>query len=123
MFEPNHAVLARFKARKPQTVDQFAEWVAEERKKDTDQHRLTQTNSDTRTTIRDNSKPSVKVGERPCQSLSSSCLAANGVLSLLNLACYLLNRQVERLARDFENEGGFTERLYKVRTAKQRGHR
>jgi hypothetical protein len=30
---------------------------------------------------------------------------------LLNLACYFLDRQVERLAQDFESEGGFTERL------------
>lgn len=63
---------------------------------------------------------SVPVGDRPCSSLTSACLAANGVLSLLNLACYLLDRQVERLALDFESEGGFTERLYRVRTANRR---
>jgi four helix bundle suffix protein len=43
-------------------------------------------------------------------------LAANGALSLLNLACYLLDRQVQRLAKDFEEHGGFTERLYRIRT-------
>jgi len=63
----------------------------------------------------------VFVGTRPC-SLSSPCLAANGALSLLNLACYFLDRQVERLAQDFEKEGGFTERLYRVRTAKRRNN-
>jgi four helix bundle suffix protein len=52
--------------------------------------------------------------------LSSSCLAANGALSLLNLACYLLERQVAQLADSFEKEGGFTERLYRVRTANRR---
>uniref|UniRef100_B3EPI3 Uncharacterized protein n=1 Tax=Chlorobium phaeobacteroides (strain BS1) TaxID=331678 RepID=B3EPI3_CHLPB len=60
--------------------------------------------------------PSVSAGEGPCPSLSAACLVANGALSLLNLACYLLDRQVERLATDFENEGGFTERLYRVRS-------
>lgn len=47
-------------------------------------------------------------------------LSANAALTLLTVACSLLDRQVERLAQDFENEGGFTERLYRVRTAKRR---
>lgn len=46
--------------------------------------------------------------------------SANVALVLLTVACSLLDRQVERLAQDFEEEGGFTERLYKVRTAKRR---
>lgn len=52
--------------------------------------------------------------------LSSQCLAANAALSLLNLANYLLDRQVTRLAENFETQGGFTERLYKTRTARRR---
>lgn len=47
-------------------------------------------------------------------------LSANAALVLLAVACSLLDRQVERLATDFENEGGFTERLYRVRTANRR---
>jgi len=47
-------------------------------------------------------------------------LSANAALVLLAVACSLLDRQVERLALDFENEGGFTERLYRVRTARRR---
>lgn len=47
-------------------------------------------------------------------------LSANAVLVLLAVACSLLDRQVERLAIDFESEGGFTERLYRVRTANRR---
>jgi len=66
---------------------------------------------------------SVTGGERPCAPLSSACLAANAALSLLNLACYLLDRQVARLAADFENDGGFIERLYRVRTAKRNRQR
>ena len=46
-------------------------------------------------------------------------LSANAALVLLAVACSLLDRQVERLARDFESEGGFTERLYRVRSAKR----
>jgi four helix bundle suffix protein len=109
-LEPNAPVLMRFKALKPQTVDAFAQWVAQERKISTDEQRQARTSKD----------KTVSDGVRPCPSLSSACLAANGTLSLLNLACYFLDRQVERLAQDFENEGGFTERLYKVRTEKRR---
>jgi four helix bundle suffix protein len=46
-------------------------------------------------------------------------LSANAVLVLIAVACSLLDRQVTRLARDFENKGGFTERLYRVRNEKR----
>lgn len=49
--------------------------------------------------------------------------SANAALVLLAVACALLDRQVDRLAQDFENEGGFTERLYRVRSEKRRGSR
>jgi four helix bundle suffix protein len=38
-------------------------------------------------------------------------LAANAVLVLLAVACSLLDRQMARLADEFESKGGFTERL------------
>jgi four helix bundle suffix protein len=92
--------------------------VTEERGKSIDKQGQTGTITDTR--MATDHEGSVTVDEGPCQSLASACLAANGVLSLLNLTCYLLDRQVERLAKDFEREGGFTERLYRVRSAKRR---
>jgi len=46
-------------------------------------------------------------------------LAANAALTLPAVACSLLDRQLKALAKAFENEGGFTERLYKVRTEKR----
>ncbi|MCG8342921.1 MAG: four helix bundle suffix domain-containing protein [Chlorobiales bacterium] len=52
-----------------------------------------------------------------------SGFAANAVLVLIAVASSLLDRQVAKLAEDFENEGGFTERLYRVRTAKRRERR
>jgi len=48
-------------------------------------------------------------------------ISANAALVLLTVACSLLNRQIERLAQDFETQGGFTERLYRVRTGKRKG--
>lgn len=46
-------------------------------------------------------------------------LSANAALVLLAVACALLDRQVARLADDFEQGGGFTERLYRVRKQKR----
>jgi four helix bundle suffix protein len=46
-------------------------------------------------------------------------LAANAVLVLIAVACSLLDRQMARLAEEFEIKGGFTERLYRVRKQKR----
>ncbi|MBI2907308.1 MAG: four helix bundle protein [Chloroflexi bacterium] len=43
--------------------------------------------------------------------------AANAALALIVVACSLLDRQIAAQARAFEAEGGFTERLYRVRAA------
>lgn len=43
-------------------------------------------------------------------------IAANGVLVLLSVACTLLSRQIAAQAHAFETEGGFTERLYRIRS-------
>jgi restriction system protein len=47
-------------------------------------------------------------------------VAANTLLCLINQAIYLLKRQVEKLEQDFVEEGGFTEKLYRVRTQQRR---
>lgn len=44
-------------------------------------------------------------------------IAANGALVLIAVACSLLDRQIAALEKAFVGEGGFTERLYRVRTA------
>lgn len=46
-------------------------------------------------------------------------LAANAALVLLAVACSLLDRQISAQAKAFETEGGFTERLYRVRSEKR----
>lgn len=56
-----------------------------------------------------NSKPSMGYAE----------IAANAAHVLVGVACALLDRQIERLAADFEREGGFTERLYRVRRGRK----
>jgi four helix bundle suffix protein len=44
-------------------------------------------------------------------------ISANAALALLAVACALLDRQVAPQAKAFEEEGGFTERLYRQRTS------
>lgn len=42
-------------------------------------------------------------------------IAANGVLTLLAVACKLLDKQIASQAETFQREGGFTEKLYRTR--------
>ncbi len=85
-WEPEHPALVRFKARRCATLEQVQDWVRDERGKErtnTDRHGRTRTDG------------SVRVGESPCASVSSARLVANGALSLLNLCCHLLDRQLK----------------------------
>ena len=43
-------------------------------------------------------------------------VAANTAICVIHQTNYLLNQQLRTLEKDFVNEGGFTERLYRVRT-------
>ena len=117
LWPPEHPALVRFQARRCATLEQLRAWLEEERcgptRTDTDTPRL-----------RPPSVPSsVKVRDRPSEPLPSSAqLAANAALSLLNLCCHLLDRQLESLGKTFLGEGGFTERLYRMRSQRrQRG--
>ena len=48
-------------------------------------------------------------------------IAANAALVLIAVATALLDRQLAAQADTFEEEGGFTERLYRTRTQRRRG--
>jgi four helix bundle suffix protein len=47
-------------------------------------------------------------------------IAANAALTLIAVACSLLDRQLSAQAEAFEKEGGFTERLYRTRSQARR---
>ncbi len=47
-------------------------------------------------------------------------IAANAALVLIGVACALLDRQIKAQAAAFTSEGGFTERLYRVRSDARR---
>lgn len=63
-------------------------------------------------------------GQKTQKGQTYDAAAANAALVLIGVACAMLDRQINRLAGDFEKEGGFTERLYRIRTAqRRRSHR
>ena len=49
-------------------------------------------------------------------------VASNTMICLINQETFLLARQISRLAADFEQHGGFTERLYRIRSEKRKQH-
>ncbi|MCE9609730.1 MAG: four helix bundle suffix domain-containing protein [Chthoniobacter sp.] len=65
-----------------------------------------------------------KAGPKSIESTKSTVstfpeIVANGALALLAVACALLDRQIAALEKNFVEEGGFTERLYRVRSARR----
>jgi len=90
-------------AKRPATADAVAEWVREQN--ESGQH---------------NGLHGQQNGQavKSTASMSSTFpeLAANAALVLIAVACSLLDRQLAAQAAAFENEGGFTERLYKTRS-------
>ena len=112
-WPPDEPALMRFKARRCASLEDVQSWVREEQGR-------------TRTAKgeqgpRSGKDRSLSVDGGHCLSLKSSELVANGALSLLNLCCYLLDRQLAAQAADFEREGGFSERLHRIRTARRGG--
>jgi len=116
LWPPGHPALLRFKGRRCGSMAELLEWEKAELEKE--KNGRTRTDTDEQ---RQNGAPvlSVSVRKSPCVSVSSSLkaqLQANALLSLLNLCCWLLDRQIAAQAAAFEKEGGFTERLYRVRS-------
>ena len=105
----------RFKARRCATLEEVRAWVKSER-----QIAWTNTDRHGQPPTRPTAARSVPAGESPCRSVPPSAeLVANAAFSLLNLCCHLLDRQLESQAAAFVEEGGFTERLYRVRSQRR----
>ncbi len=124
LWHPDHPALLRFKAKRCASLDEIRDWINTERRRSQDMKAQgpTQTGTDNRRTNMDNktgSKMSVSVHDRPYRSIHTAELVANAALSLLNLCCYFLDRQLAAQAHAFEEEGGFTERLYHRRQSKR----
>lgn len=92
-------------AARPATADDVAEWVKEVHARG--RHHA----QDGRGKARPNSTESTPS--------TFPEIAANGALALLAVACALLDRQIATLEKNFVEEGGFTERLYRARTERR----
>jgi four helix bundle suffix protein len=112
-WPPDKPALVRFKARRCAALEDVQSWVKEEQGR-------AKTAKDSQGQGNGGAKSLSVVGGH-CLSMTSAELAANGALSLLNLCCHLLDRQLAAQAAAFEKEGGFTERLHRVRTARRGG--
>lgn len=117
-WEPKDPALMRFKVKRCSTVEEVRSWVEEERRRAKAASGQGQTLTGTESENEPNA-PSVPVGASPNKLIPYSVLVANAVLSLLNVCCHLLSRQLAAQAEAFEKEGGFTERLYRLRKKKQ----
>jgi four helix bundle suffix protein len=95
-------------SRRPANADDVADWV--KKVYEDGRNRLNKHNGQKQISI------------KSITSLSSSYpeIAANAALVLIGVASSLLERQLAVQAKTFEKEGGFTERLYRVRQQKRR---
>lgn len=89
-------------ARRCTTADAVADWVKEVHGPDGQPERIA---------------PSMK--SMPSIKSTYPEIAANAALVLIGVACALLSRQIATLGKNFVEEGGFTERLYRVRSARR----
>ena len=86
---------------RPRTDDDVAHWAATMRSLKEPPERSTSSTSSTRSTYPE--------------------IIANGALALIKVSCSLLDRQISAQAEAFEEQGGFTERLYRWRKRRSNG--
>ena len=94
-WDRNHPLRQSLVDFRPKTVEDVSHWVAQ-----------TKSNLSTQSTSLNHP--------------TYSQLAANSTLTLINVTCYLLDKQIAQLSEQFENEGSFTERLHRVRSQRRR---
>lgn len=96
------------------TADEVAAWVALKARQRCEAH-------SGRSGPSENDEPTVSTASTPSTPFTFYPeLSANAILTLATVAGFLLDRQVALLAKQFEDEGGFTERLHRVRSARRR---
>jgi four helix bundle suffix protein len=100
--DPRRALLV---ARRCKTADDVAAWVKEVHESDGLDRRL---------------KRSTSIQSISSRKSTYAEIAANAAHVLIGVACTLLNRQIEAQAKAFLAEGGFTERLYRIRSERRR---
>jgi four helix bundle suffix protein len=102
-------------ARRCATAEEVADWVGEVRRRDGPDGRYGRDGLNGR---RRRNAPSIE--SIPSIQCTYTEIAANAALVLIGVACALLDRQIAAQAAVFTAEGGFTERLHRVRTTERR---
>lgn len=100
-----------------ESADDVVRWIKE---KSLDRGKNRQNGQDRQSGQKNIDKLSIESTVSTVSTEPIESIAANSILVLISVACFLLDRQIARLAEDFEKEGGFTERLYRVRSAKRK---
>jgi four helix bundle suffix protein len=123
-FDPRNADLI---VRRPKTAEDVAKWAQDihegkfREAKDIQGKSKPRTISTHQTKISDRSGSSI----RSIPSITPIPptypeIAANGALALIVVACSLLDRQLSAQSKSFQAEGGFTEKLHRIRTQSRR---
>jgi four helix bundle suffix protein len=106
-------------ARRCKTADEVAEWIREVH--DGPDGRDGRDGRNGRNALRRRGRSIPSISSIPSipstPRLTFAEIAANAAHTLTVVAISLIDRQLAALARAFEQDGGFTERLYRVRTA------
>ena len=107
-------------ARRCKTADEVAEWCREVRNGLSDRNGRDGLDGPDGSGRAYGFKSGVGAESMPSIQSSYPEIAANAALVLIGVACALLDRQIEAQAAAFEREGGFTERLHRVRSQRRR---
>lgn len=102
-------------ARRCRTVEEVAAWVRAQRSADGHDGR----NGPDGRGACSPSMPSIQSISSIPRAPTYPEIAANTAHVLIGVACALLDRQLAAQARAFEQQGGFTERLYRVRSQRR----
>ncbi len=114
-WDRHHPLRQELVDARPKTADDVAAWVVEKARQRYEEERKSGPSErsghdeDTVSTVSTPSSVSTFYPE----------LSANAILTLATVAGFLLDRQMALLAKKFEHEDGFTERLNRVRSARR----
>ena len=110
---------AQLIARRPANADQVAVWVRAVHDGGAPKNKRGQSGQNGQSGQSIKSTSSTKSTGRPTYAEA----AANAALVLITVACSLLDRQLAAQAAAFERDGGFTERLYRIRQQRRQDRR
>ena len=94
-LEFDHPIMLRFKKQKAASIEDVYAWLASE-------------------------VSANELDQNLNEQKMTACLMANAMLSLINVTCYFLSRQVQKLADDFVENGDFSELLSRLRAARRK---